>query len=344
MKRIDEPEFLKGELKNIAYVGSQKSIGWLDKLNRALTENRGHVTPYKFLRARDLHNAFKDRKFYDQKKSAVRDLVADPVHGDFWVSSMLMLWLWSINRVVHRIPTELFAAANQDYDVGVVPIETLTRMPQWTTCIAMDWEGLKIDEDGHCQRALFYSLQMLNEKEYLQIELYVTFHRNGPSCNKFASYSVLIDTSKKNVKEGIEQALIDIPEYKNLSMSTSIRIGLEENYSMLCDIITAISLVNGEHRKAELGKTNVKWPGYQIQGTSGYKIRPRLKSVEFMVGEEYVPQLRAAGFTGERNQRRSHIRCGHWHTYWLGPRSGPRTQERYWLMPIVVSGRTPEDL
>jgi hypothetical protein len=343
MKRIEEPEFLKGELKNIVHVASNKKIGWLDKLNRALTENKGQVTPYKFLRARDLHDSFKDYKIYDKEKSRVRDIIADPVQGDFWVSSMLMLWLWSINRVVYRLPTELFTAANRNYDVGSVPVETLTRMPQWTTCIAMDWEALEIDKDGHCQRGLFYSLQMLNGKEYLQIELYVTFHRNGPGLNKFASYSVLIDTSKPNVKEGIEQALIDIPVYKNPGMSTSIRIGLDES-DMLNDIITAISLVNGEHRKSELGKTDVKWPGYQIQGTSGYKIRPRLKAVEFLVGDEYVPQLREAGFTGERSQRKSHIRCGHWHTYWLGPMKGPRTQERYWLMPIVVSGKTPEDL
>ncbi|ANJ65042.1 putative protein FinQ [Erwinia phage vB_EamM_Special G] len=342
MKRLDEPEFLKGELKNITYVAGTKKIGWLDKLNRALTENKGKVTPYKFLRARDLHDAFKDTKFSTKEQSEFHKLVSDPVQGDFWVSSMLMLWLWSINRVVYRLPVELFAAANQNYDVGNVPIETLTRMPQWTTCIAMDWEGIAIDKDGHCQRGLFYSLQMLNGKEYLQIELYVTFHRSESGTVKFGSYTLLIDTSKTNVREGMEQALIDIPKYQNMGMSSSVRIGLDESEDMLSDIITAISLVNGEHRKSELGKTDIKWPGYQIQGTSGYKIRPRLKAVEFMVGEEYVPQLRAAGISNERSQRKSHIRCGHWHTYWLGPRSGPRTQERYWLMPIVVSGKAPE--
>lgn len=346
MKRLDEPEFLKRELKNVNYIADLKGVNWLARLNRALTEKQGKVIPYKFLLSSDLVNLFNGIKINrsDSTRSAFADLIEDRIQADYYMSATLIMWMWGINRVVHRIPGEVFKAANQDYNLESVPIEPLLKLPQWTTCIAMDWNGTNPDDHNQCQRFMMYALVMLNGKEYLQIEVY-TSRPDGqivPGTRDHVTFSILIDTSMGNVKAGFDQALIDIPKEDGREISQGVRIS--DNDELLYDLITMISLVNGEHRKAELGKTDVKWPGYQIQGTSGYKIRPRLKAVEFMVGDQYVPQLRAAGFTGERGQRKSHIRCGHWHTYWLGPRSGPRTQERYWLLPIVVSGRTPEDL
>lgn len=346
MKRLEEPEFLKRELKNVNYIADLKKVNWLARLNRALTEKQGKIIPYKFLLSSDLVDMFDGVKMNksDATRKAFADLMEDRTQAAYYMSVMLIMWMWGINRVVHRIPVEVFKAANQNYDLVSVPIEPLLKLPQWTTCIAMDWEGVHKDDDGYnqCQRFMMYALVMLNGKEYLQIEVYTTRpdHEIVQGTRDHVTYSILIDTSMDNVKAGFDQALIDIPKNHAPEISQNIRV--DDNDEMLYDLITMISLVNGEHRKAELGKTNVKWPGYQIQGTSGYKIRPRLKAVEFMVGEEYVPQLRQMGVSGERTQRKSHIRCGHWHTYWLGPRSGPRTQERYWLMPIVVSGKVSE--
>lgn len=346
MKRLEEPDFLKRELKNVNYIADLKEVNWLARLNRALTEKQGKVVPYKFLQSSDLVNLFSGIKIRQssETRKAFAELLEDQIQAEYYMSDTLMMWMWGINRVVHRLPVEVFKAANQDYDLASVPIEPLLKLPQWTTCIALDWEGVTGDDDEPRNRFMMYALVMINGKEYLQIEVFSTRPDKSiePGTRDHVIFCILIDTSKDTFKAGLEQALIDIPKTDKATISQNIRVS--DNDEMMFDIITMISLVNGEHRKAELGKTNVKWPGYQIQGTSGYKIRPRLKAVEFTVGEEYVPQLRQMGVSGERGQRKSHIRCGHWHTYWLGPRSGPRTQERYWLMPIVVSGRSPEDL
>ena len=49
------------------------------------------------------------------------------------------------------------------------------------------------------------------------------------------------------------------------------------------------------------------------------------------VGEKIGERLKAVA-----SQKRSHIRQGHWHKYWVGPKAGERRQVAKWIEPVIV--------
>jgi hypothetical protein len=74
-----------------------------------------------------------------------------------------------------------------------------------------------------------------------------------------------------------------------------------------------------------------------------HKLRTAPKSIIFEVGKRTGQQIREgqsaemeATPTGKR--KRAHLRRGHWHGYWYGPRKGERSFGYRWLHPMVVGG------
>ena len=53
-------------------------------------------------------------------------------------------------------------------------------------------------------------------------------------------------------------------------------------------------------------------------------------------------KIGAALASGNTGPRKAHIRKGHWHTFWTGPRSGPRKKVIKWVAPVYVGERTPD--
>jgi len=79
-----------------------------------------------------------------------------------------------------------------------------------------------------------------------------------------------------------------------------------------------------------------------VKTKRGWRLFPAEKPRVWTVGKEMGEKLRkpseeiGSGSTGRTVK--SHIRRGHWHGVWSGPRDGERKFTYRWLMPIVVSG------
>lgn len=81
---------------------------------------------------------------------------------------------------------------------------------------------------------------------------------------------------------------------------------------------------------------------------TGLRLFPPDRFTLWRVGESIGAQLRAdavaaqSGHSGAHISRRAHIRRGHWHGYWTGPRAPERVAERgfvyHWLPPQIVGG------
>jgi len=73
---------------------------------------------------------------------------------------------------------------------------------------------------------------------------------------------------------------------------------------------------------------------------------PAAGPVFFDVGARIGPQLRKAREESDRDAEtgrsvRPHLRRGHHHGFWIGPRDGDRTLVYRWLPPLLV-GRQPD--
>jgi hypothetical protein len=57
------------------------------------------------------------------------------------------------------------------------------------------------------------------------------------------------------------------------------------------------------------------------------------------VGAKSAEKLRGMGYGGARegHRKRPHLRRGHWHGFWTGPRSGNRIFNYKWLPPMIVA-------
>lgn len=74
---------------------------------------------------------------------------------------------------------------------------------------------------------------------------------------------------------------------------------------------------------------------------NNYKMQALSKSKQFTVGGEFVDQIReyeADAMRSITGQRRAHIRRGHYHHFWTGPKAGERKLICKWLPPSVVRG------
>lgn len=71
-----------------------------------------------------------------------------------------------------------------------------------------------------------------------------------------------------------------------------------------------------------------------------YKLSPATEVRALNIGQELVQTLKEYEESAGRtfNGRRPHVRCGHYHHYWTGPRSGSQKLICKWLPPCVVRG------
>lgn len=65
--------------------------------------------------------------------------------------------------------------------------------------------------------------------------------------------------------------------------------------------------------------------------------RGRTWDVGWRIGAALAgPAHPTADHGGTHLSPRPHVRRAHWHTYWVGPRTGPRTRQLRWLHPVLV--------
>lgn len=75
----------------------------------------------------------------------------------------------------------------------------------------------------------------------------------------------------------------------------------------------------------------------------GFKIKDELEDIQQAqrrtLSQAHNPESRAGAGTGR--QVSTHVRRGHFHCYWLGPRDNPTDIAVHWLAPTIVHGKGP---
>lgn len=274
--------------------------------------------------------------------------------SNYRVMFNMQYWLWTLNKVIYRIPKELWGSS--DDSVLDIPIHPLLNCPQWSTYI-----GLSVDQDFsvepdqedidnkvHLAIGAFYSIVRLEGKDYLFINL---ADRAASEINSRETVQIywLLDLSQPTIGEALKAAdAVDLnngeaPYALRLSYSHLMGSSTGEILSFT-DIINAILFINTEYKEQSEKVIVPKNHSPRRDNQSPYKLNPRPATIEYVVMEEAATIIRNATGHKSFNGRKAHIRKGHFHGYWTGPRnSDKRIYILKWVMPTFVRGTEVDD-
>lgn len=327
MDKFFMPDVIASEMSNVSFIA--KNGKWLEKLNKFLVETQGKGQPHRVING-DLMTKGKE---FERLHRDVKARYPAPLSLEVYNSDVPFNWLWYVNKVVYRISRELIDSISvPDEKIVDLPIDPLLNTPQWVTCVALSWdkEGVR-DEDGHIQRALMYGLTSIGGKDYMMMVLHME------TATGLIQMNMYIDVAAPTIGEGFDWALRDLPNIEPSEFGRTMRV--TRMSTMICDIVNMMLFINGEYHKSLVGKSARVWETPRKDNGGGYRIKPRLATVYATVGQEMVEAVEAAKrASGTGGSRRAHIRRGHWHSYWTGPRGSKQTYIMHWLAPIIVSG------
>lgn len=260
--------------------------------------------------------------------------------NDFYFMHANQTFLWSLNKVCYLLPKGVW-----QMDAGNLldmPTDPLKNCPQWCTFIGLthnhDMLSPIVEENTMIGLGIFYGPIKYADKDLFLITLAVRPKHIGhtPICLYW-----VMDLEKPSMIEALEAC--DDLDFEKSEGKFGVRIkkdgGAPEGLNAaFADVINAILFVNTEHRE----QVEKKEPMFKRQPRRNLKspfiLDPRPNIVEYQVYEEMHTLITRQG-SQSFTERRSHIRKGHWHGYWTGPRnSDSRVYITKWVMPTFVRG------
>lgn len=302
---------------------------------------RSVITPYEPLKSAEyVKKATRIQGEAEVRFSPEEELILN----DFYFMHYLQYFLWSLNKVVYRIPTMLW----QDGDVSLLdmPTDPLRNCPQWCTFIGLetdhDMTSPKADTQTYIGLGIWYSNVRYGNKDLLLINMVTRPQHLG---HQPVSLYWLVDLDKSTVGEGVKAT--DNLELDNEDNMFGIRMksgyrsenNANANQEAFLDCINAILFVNTEYREQVEKKVSLGKRPPRVDMQRQYMLNPRPAIQDYHVYEEATAVLEAQMTNHTFTSRKAHIRKGHWHGYWTGPRdSDKRIYITKWVMPTFVRG------
>lgn len=163
--------------------------------------------------------------------------------------------------------------------------------------------------------------------EYIERVYEGHMDENAPQYQETFSRRDLSDTAKMQLKEAWRDYAIrfaDDSEIRQL-LGTLMYISSKE-----ADVRTVYAPQKNQSRKSRQTDCTVH--------DVGFRIAPQLAEVRRVY--EHDAKGQDGGKTGRHVA--PHVRRGHWHGYWTGPRENPTGLEIKWVAPTIVNGSRGE--
>jgi hypothetical protein len=225
----------------------------------------------------------------------------------------------------------------------LVPNEILKRLPYWS-----QWIELPINVSPVIKTDTKRDLTMLFSGAFVG---YTTI--GGVPSLGIAAPCTIADTSAMRTSlvtatayiplDG-ENRVFDLDTLHCHILNTSEDLAEEEAHSLIATVMQfvikflscVIYVCSQEEPMAREGIVRDK----PKRVGQSYKLSPAKEVRAFNIGQELVQTLKEYEEAAGRvfNGRRPHVRCGHYHHYWTGPRSGSQKLICKWLPPCVVRG------
>lgn len=286
-----------------------------------------------------------------------------PRTGDTPLLSAVGTWRYS--QGIYKVDPDLMEGLVGTSIAGKLPSEVFLRLPEW--CVYVETPGLTWT-DGQPLFGFWAHLQWDAETE--RIVLHFLLDCTG-SLRIFAIYlgnctvleavnkSIVLGTNKYWSRLGHEafkasdKFIIDwemeearereypIPQFTPEE--------IKQTAQHLSPLISILLYLCSEEPEIDDLKQPGLSPSYPKpeKTKKGMRFFPPDKPRIWSVGTQIGAQLRTAILSDSKQKEtgipsgrsvRAHIRRGHWHGYWLGPRSGERRFVYRWISPLLVGG------
>ena len=246
---------------------------------------------------------------------------------------------WRYSRSIYRFDPDFYKALISTPFSNEIPEEVLLRLPEWSVYIEMQQEtipeqkirGVELPETS--VRGFFASLTPSDYGPMLNV-LFCDDTYCPPQL-----FCLSIRRNKSYPKGTVEESLRKIypPEFASVYQPTVERA---------MTLILYLCSSEAEIRDRDVPDWSPSFPRPKIlKGRERLFPADRLRTVD--VGLEIGSMLREAKRINPPSMPtgrtvRSHLRRGHWHGYWTGPRKENINQQKFifkWLPPIIVHGR-----
>jgi hypothetical protein len=251
------------------------------------------------------------------------------------------LGAWRYTQGIYRYQPDLLAALSVTDLSGDLPAEILFRLPEW--CLYVETPGWT--DDGYPLHGFFSFLDFDPGSGDVTLCFVLNSEAGligGPTL--MVGPWPLLDAARKNTALAARRS----PEYAR-SLGEDAACEMASTASPMLSLLLYICSDAPDIAGHESG-TYPRYP--QPKKTKkGWRLFPPDKPRIWRIGEETGEKLRRAAErarekpAGEAASPRGHVRRGHWHGYWTGPRK-PRPgipeeqrQRRFgvrWLHPMLV--------
>lgn len=229
-------------------------------------------------------------------------------HADLDEVESMLLSSWDDSKQVYRIGKELWDELRID-EADEVPVDALLRLPYGCIFIERRW----VDE---------YEQLLTDDMADIwgEASCYVTRYYEGCFC-WVEGRTLFVDSLTHHC---------EMTAHSHSYLLEHILGSLLYISSKEADVRTVYVPQKNQSRKSRQTDCTVH--------DVGFRIAPQLAEVR------RVYELEAKGQDGGKTGRHvaPHVRRGHWHGYWTGPRENPTGLEIKWVAPTVVNASRGE--
>lgn len=277
------------------------------------------------------------KKYFRISQLLPGDRLPPHLIGD--VGRLAAIGTWRYSQGVYRFDADFMAALADTLVVGDIPCEALFRLPEWSLYIETPGQQWLGDELHGYWAHLEYDvnagrneLRLLLDTEQTLIPFPIHL---GPWTVTESVDRAIAESKRQLLANKIDLPLADSPDNIQLLADS-----INPLISLLLYICSDAPEIDNEREPG----TAPKRPK-PTKTRRGWRLFPAEKPRVWTLGRQIGQQLRtAAGDLTQQTGRgvKPHLRRGHWHGYWTGPRDGERRFIYKWLMPIAIGAQDGE--
>lgn len=273
------------------------------------------------------------------------------------IATFAALWTWNQTRGIYRFDEALVEALEDMDPDKALPTEVFENLPEWCPYIETPhidesrgfWVHLEYDVNTGRRELRFLLDTPVGEKYTGPLPALILHLPKGGTISQGVSLATeekIRQTARRGfgnldnpaIKEAtmlIQQVVAEPHEVREIAKRIPLVLYLCAENKDLCDIGPVYSRrpLDGKRgrkrRRRRHHRRPASKPSNARQWAVGYRIGAKLRKV---AGERDH-----AGWTGTGSPKRPHIRRAHWHSFWRGPRHGPREIVIHWLPPIPIN-------
>lgn len=246
------------------------------------------------------------------------------------IGRLAAIGTWRYGQGIYQFDPDVFAALWDTRVTGDIPGDVLLRLPEW--CVYVETAGKSFA--GNVLHGFFVHLEWdVNDHRHELRLLLDTEDFLLPVPLHIGDWP-LTGAIKRTINEST----------RHIPAGTLVQLPGADQVSQFADLVEPIiSLVLyicsdkpdfGPDRRPQRPKPKRTKKGWRLFPPAG----PTIWHVGQIIGKALRDTDTNNG-EGEADRRvRAHLRRGHWHGYWTGPRSGPQQYRYHWLPPMLVGG------